>query len=67
VSTSPSGTGLFDISDDRVAGVIHKFHLYLHALSLRTSPAQHFGYPSQLDRLHQTLVLNDGDLVETPS
>lgn len=51
---------------DRVTGVIHKFHVYLHALSLWIGPAQNIGYPSQLDGLHTTRVHDGGDLAESP-
>lgn len=37
---------------------------HLRALSLRAGPAQHFGYPSQLDGLHATRVHDGGDLAE---
>ena len=55
----------FDISDERAAGVIHEFHSHLHVLSLQTNPAQHFGYPSQLDGLHMTHVHDGRDMAES--
>ena len=51
--------------DDRVACVIHKFYVYLRALSLWTGPAQHVGYPSQLDGLNATGAHDGGDLAES--
>lgn len=48
----------FDVSDDRAAGVIHKFHVYLHALSLQTGPAQHLvTLVSLMDRMRLMSIM----------